>query len=952
MVSLQGRALDPPDLWGRIVADIRLDPALHMSLRDFAGKITQRIGEPLDPSKVAASLKNLYATGRFEELRAEANQQAGEVILIFRGHPQFFVGLLRVTNAPRGIDPSTLVSATHLRLGQPISEDEREAARRRILALLADEAYYQARVSLEINRNQDTHEENVTFLVDAGRPARLARVQFQGAAEVPPARLVSVTRWKPGVHLTTNRLDRGLSRLHRFYVAHHRLEATSAVQKRQFDPRRNEETLVVSVTAGPEVRVRVRGARLSSSDLKRLLPVYRRGAIDELSLREGAHNIESYLQRKGYFEARATVQSSSHPAPPRVDITYTIKRGPHEEFAGYAFRGNHALPSSDLASVLSIQPADFPLQLHGIFDQDMLDHDVKAITALYQTRGFLDARVSAELNHQYENDPHRLFITFRVDEGPLTKVRHLTLEGLDPELATRLRSSLLTRPGQAYSPARARSDRDTILGYFADRGYTQATVSWSATPPTPSHEVDVEYRVAPGPKAEIQHVILMGNNHTRDDVIDRQLTFREREPLNESRLLESQQKLYNLGLFNQVQVATQNPNGAETQKTVLVGLEEAKRWTVGYGGGLDVQRLTGSQAQGQYSVSPRVVLELDRINVGGRPQTFSLHGHFSNLEKIGSTSYVIPDFLAHRDFTLRLEGLVDQSRNVLTFNAKRQEAGISVQKEYSQHSSVLAHYSFRRVEVSNLQIQPQAIPLFSQPVRVATLGGSYVNDHRDNPVDATRGSYSFVDAGIAWSRLGSQADFLRFSAQNSSYYSLRPYLIFARNTRLGVEGAYGCPSQFGSALTPCTVAAVPLPERFFMGGSESHRGFSLNQAGPRDPVTGFPIGGKALFLNQLELRFPLEENRLGLVLFNDAGNVFSTVHRMRLLKFTQDSPTDFDYDVEALGIGFRYQTPVGPLRFDIGYALNPPRFQELQNGLREALRLPRFQFLLSVGQSF
>jgi outer membrane protein assembly factor BamA len=141
-----------------------------------------------------------------------------------------------------------------------------------------------------------------------------------------------------------------------------------------------------------------------------------------------------------------------------------------------------------------------------------------------------------------------------------------------------------------------------------------------------------------------------------------------------------------------------------------------------------------------------------------------------------------------------------------------------------------------------------------------------------------------------------------------------------------------------------------------MGGSESHRGFSINQAGPRDPLTGYPVGGNALFFNSLELRVPLAERRLGFAFFHDAGNVFSTIRKMRLLKFSQSSPTDFDYAVHAVGCGVRYKTPVGPLRFDVGYNLNPPRFQVAtqQNGVNavEVRRLSQFQFFLSVGQSF
>ena len=203
---------------------------------------------------------------------------------------------------------------------------------------------------------------------------------------------------------------------------------------------------------------------------------------------------------------------------------------------------------------------------------------------------------------------------------------------------------------------------------------------------------------------------------------------------------------------------------------------------------------------------------------------------------------------------------------------------------------------------------------------------------------------------------GSEANFLRFTGQYATYYRLSSHLVFARNTRFGFESPYGSPEKIllnpGEPNQYIYTDSLPLPERLFMGGSDSHRGFSINQAGPRDPQTGYPIGGNALFFNSLELRVRMAQQRLGIVLFNDTGNVFTTIRHMRLLKFNQNSPTDLDYDSDAVGVGLRYKTPVGPLSFDVGYNLNPPRYQVATNPGVEVRRLSHFQFFLSVGQSF
>lgn len=951
-------AVEPPPqtsapAWGRTVLDIRIETGARMTAQEFVNQITVRKGQPLEPAAVSRTLKNLYATGRFQELRADAEEQPGGVILVFRGQARFFVGIVSVEGAPPRVDAAALASASRLRLGQPISSQDLAEAASRLKALLADNAYYESKIRVSQTPHPDTQVADIVFTVEPGPSARLSGVEVTGNAGVPTSALAKFARWRQGIYLTSARVDRGLSSIRKYYAERGRLEATASAQGRAYDAKSRTERLTVWVDPGPLVTVRVAGARIPSSELKHILPIYRDGTADELSLAEGARKLEYYLQRKGYFSARAQAQKQTAPDGQKLEITYIVTPGERGQFAGYAFAGNRSVPASELAAVVQIQPAVFPLAPRGLFDRNLLDRDTQSLAALYHSRGFLEARVASELNDHFGDEPNHLFVTFRVIEGPQTLVQHVSLHGagaaLDQQLL-RFSSSLLTRAGQPFSPERARADQNSILGYLADRGYSEARATWKASPPTPEHRVDVEYDLQPGRPQTIERVVLMGNRYTRESVIDRQLTIQAGAPLNPTHILDSRQRLYDLGLFNQVQIATEDPASVTPAKTVLVNVEEAKRWTLIYGGGLDVQRLPNtSNTTGKYSASPRVSLEADRLNLFGRPQSLALRGHFSNLEKIGSAGYSIPQFLNQRTLTFRLEGLYDQSRNVETFNSKREEASVGVQKQYSAHASLLVRYSFRKVEVSNLQIQPQSIPLFSQPVRVAMVSASYANDRRDNPVDATRGSYSLADFGIASSKLGSQADFARLSGQNSSYYRLRPYLVFARNTELGFEATYGQ-----------TISGdVPLPERFFMGGSESHRGFSLNQAGPRDPITGFPVGGQALFLNQFELRLPVEENRLGFVLFNDAGNVFSTVGHMRLFKFSQSSPTDLDYDVEAVGAGVRYQTPVGPVRFDVGYALNPPRFQQCTEDVTICpqqnlvfTRLPRIQLQLSIGQSF
>ncbi len=938
--------------WGKTVVGIQLQTDSDLRIGRFAGRIVQATGQPLDEDKVSESIKNLYATGRFDELDATAKPAPGGVELIFKGKARYFVGIVSVRGTPSSLDAEALANATRLRLGHSLSEENLPAAADRVKQSLQEDGYYQASVAVETERDPKTQEVNVTFVVQPGRPANLRKVILKGHPAFPLARVMKVAHWRLKHHLTSARVEQGLFRLHNFYSKKGYLQANAMVAGRTYDQKSNSEDLTVEIDSGPVIQIQVKGAKISKSSLRNLLPIYTDGIVDQPSLERGSRAIQDYFQKKGFVYASVKTEPVAKPDANHIVISYDVQLGQKGDFDGYTIRGNHEISSEAIESVLT-QRTGGVLFEHAIYSKEMLDANVQAIEQLYESRGFLSASVTPEFSAN-------LRVTLNIKEGPRTRVRHLALDGVSPELKNNLAGRLLNIPGAPFSQQNMAKDRVVILSFFSNRGYAKVQLKSAFQPVAGEHAMDVTYTVYPGNKETVRQVLLLGNKYTRPSTIRRELTIAPGQASNESGLLDSQNRLYDLGVFNKVQIAPQDPNGDETSKTMLVNVEEARRWTLGYGGGIEVQRLGSNQPQGQFKASPSAILDVTRLNVGGRAQTASLRARFSTLDRGASLSYFVPHFTSHRSLSARFSALFDRSSDVQTFTAERAEVSVDVEKRYSRHTLLAVHYSFRNVRAFNVKISPQEIPLFNRSARIGMLGMSYINDHRDNPADPTRGSYSLADLGVASTALGSQANFIRFSGQNSTYYHLGKRIIFARDTRIGIE------SPFGGLQTVHTTVngvpevilthAIPLPERFFMGGSESHRGFSVNQAGPRDPVQGYPIGGNALFLNTFELRIPFAENRLGVVLFHDMGNVYTSVRRMKLFKVSQNSPTDFDYTVHAVGIGFRYKTPVGPLRVDFGYALNPTEFQVQSqvNGktVTGVQQLSRFQYFIGIGQTF
>jgi outer membrane translocation and assembly module TamA len=234
------------------------------------------------------------------------------------------------------------------------------------------------------------------------------------------------------------------------------------------------------------------------------------------------------------------------------------------------------------------------------------------------------------------------------------------------------------------------------------------------------------------------------------------------------------------------------------------------------------------------------------------------------------------------------------------------------------------------------------------------LSGSFLGDRRDDPTDAHRGMYNTVDFGVAAKYLGSRRSFTRLLATSATYKTLRGQYVIAQRTQ------FGWIAPFAVERDVIATQSIPLPERFFGGGSTSHRGFPDNQAGPRDAFSGFPLGGNALLMHNTEFRFPLLGANIDGVLFHDMGNVYSSLSKISF-RVHQKDLRDFDYMVHAVGFGVRYRTPVGPVRIDLSYGMNPPRFFGYKGTTEEVLAgtAPRveqgvshFQFFFSIGQAF
>jgi outer membrane protein assembly complex protein YaeT len=995
MLAAQAAPGGSGDLMGRRVASVRIPGAGDRRESELLEKIPLKSGMQLERESLRESLRVLFESGRFAEVEANAEPLAsGDVALEFRTRVNYFNGNITVSGLTKsGPNESQVVSTGRLELGAPFTDEALQESENRILRLMHDNGYWRAQVSAALHPEPNSQQMNVEFQVKAGEAARVGKLKVNGDPHLSEEEAVKICRMQPGRRVRGELLQHAVTRLRKRYVKQRRLRAQLQAGVPAFHPESNTVDYSFSVDRGPVVDIHAEGAPLSRGKLKRLIPVYEEHAVDEDLLNEGRRNLRDYLQEQGYFDVEVQVRTDEDPEHDREHIFYSVELGGQNELRAIEIRGNQRFDTATLRERMSTQVAGVLLR-HGRYSQALLANDLDAIRELYLANGYQSVKVTSEVMDDFAGERGSMKVIINVDEGPLVLVSKLEIRGTQAIGEKELRNLINTEAGQPFSEATIANDREVVLNEYMNRGFPAVQMESSASYADDEHRrMNVVYEIHEGPQIFVNRVLVSGVEHTKPHIVNRAVALKESAPLSQERVLQTQRNLYDLGIFNEVQTAVENPEGDEKSKDVLLLIKEAKRWTFDYGLGLEVgtglNMSQGGSPQGETGASPRATFNMTRINFRGRDQSLIFKSHFGNLEKRASLSFDQPRWFDLPNWRLTVTGLYDNTRDVNTFSSERLEGSVQLTERATRATQILYRFAYRRVKVDPNSFppgfSPDLIPFYSRPVRVGMPSIIYLRDKRDDPVNSTKGTYNTVDMGVASGYFGSEANFGRLLAQNATYHRFRRNWVFARSLRIGVEMPYGSPCLDVSAASgacPSEAVAtgyVPLPERFFVGGSNSHRGFAINQAGPRDADSGAPLGGNAMIVNNLELRLPayplpyLKEN-LSFVLFHDIGNAFGTSNEMwkNLGRFSQRDeyncrdtrPTapacDFSYMSQAVGSGVRYRTPIGPVRVDFGYNLNPPFFP-VRNpcaNVNPCTAVPHydqvhhFNFFFSIGQTF
>ena len=943
------------DYLGKTVSAVTVESeGRRLNDERLSSLIETRVGQPLDMREVRDSIAHLFSLAQYEDVRVRASLTGSTVTLAYELVPLHPVETITFTGADApGINEGRLRQRLEERFGRTPRAARAAEMAQEIEGVLRDAGYLRARVTPQTRIEHDAERTNLTFVVQPGTRARVGSISVEGPPGMTSEALLTHLDLSTGQPYEPERIS---ARAERYLEDRRRrgyYEARITATPLFVDDDRTVN-LRLTVLQGPLVKLVFQGDPVPADRRDELVPVAREGSVDEDLLEDSSNRIEEYFRAQGYRNAAAPHTREERDG--ELDITFTVNKGGQYRVESVDIVGNSALSAEDLATRLRVR-AGQP------FSSASLDADVAQLEEAYRRTGFASAHVEATTTPKpAESDLHvPVDIRIQVTENTRTVVNSIRVDGNRAVSESDLSSAFSLAPGQPFSAAMLALDRDALELRYANLGYQSVSVETRPGLSADSSRADIVFAVREGPRVYVDHVLIVGNQRTKTATIERELRFKAGDPLGLEAISESQRRLASLGLFRRARI-TQLGRGDETRRDVLVSVEEAPLTTVGYGGGFEVRsRIVRSsedptQASERLEFGPRASFEIGRRNLFGTNRSVnlftsaSLHPTKDTAVFTGEepatvepgSGYNLPEYRVVGQFReprvfgsnadFRVTGTLEQQIRS-SFNFTRRSVAAELAWRLPRNMSASSGYQIQRTRVFDQTIdeaqQPDIDRLFPK-VRLSSFLGSLIKDTRDDPVDPTQGRYFSANGQLASSRIGSEVGFVKsfFTAQTFSTLPGKRAVVFAGSARLGMARGYYNAGPLGE---------LPASERFFAGGDTTVRGFSRDQLGvrhtppePEDTLDpgGFPLGGNALLLLNAELRVPVASG-VRVVMFGDVGNVYRTVSDLSL---TELRP--------ALGTGFRYKSPVGPIRFDIGFKI-PRRIEE-----------SRAEWFITFGEAF
>ena len=691
--------------------------------------------------------------------------------------------------------------------------------------------------------------------------------------------------------------------------------------------------ITFAVKEKPSVRkVLIDGAKeLTLDKINEVVDLDRDEVLDVGKVKQNRDKIADLYIDQGYY--LATVDWEVRPVnEAEVDVWFTVEERSKVEIRGVEFIGNHAITDDELRNSIATRKGGALafLSSGGTFNEKDFERDLLIITALYWDRGYAAVKLGTP-QLELSRDKKYMYVSIPIDEGPVFTIGDIQFKGgLIGDEALH-RAKIKARAGDRFGRALIAGDRERLSDYYMDQGYAYANVNPMTVPDLEHRKISLIYEIESGKKAYFERITIRGNSKTRDKVIRREMKISEGELYSATNLEASRRRIVALGFFDPEQGVQISTKRGSSDELVEVEVQVAERATGTFQIGAGFSSVENFIAQAQISQN----------NLFGRGQQLALQAQLSGLRQLFSLRFVEP-YLLDSNWTFAIE-LYNQLRAFGTF--ARKSAGFSLTTGYpiSYEQRAYLTYKLENVGITTGSAGFASIGAISEPIDseavanlfrggvTSSLRASWQWDSRNNRLFATGGWYHNLFAEYAGKATGSENIFFRWGGNTRYYRKLWGPFLMRINAEVGVT-------------TSTDPLGVPIAERYLIGGIYDVRGFRPRSLGPllltgRTPderLSALPLGGNMQVIWNSEIEFPLLKRlQISGVVFLDMGNAYNLEARycsgLSSVAATLSPKFDPCFRFQsslttglrkAVGFGFRWQSPIGPLRFEWGIPLD------------------------------
>lgn len=893
---------------GLIISDVLLDFKGAPFKTGAMPLLKTRKGSSFKTADLNYDLISLYSTGNFDDIRVFASMvKEKELIIRFHLQVAYFIYDLNFEGDVE-FSKETLREQAAIPFMEKYSSLTADEGSKRLLAYYQNEGFFNAEISYRYKKTEDTYSGTLIFNIKSGKPANISAIKIvessiaeEASVTVPPP--IPGLKGLIGSKYSRNKVNEWLDQAKAFLWENDYLTTDIQILEERYDPEKNYITLILRIITDGIIRTSFNEKDIDPAVFKTLLEGKSKRKISADIQLEWSLLIQDYYNRKGYRDAKVyTTLFGQNAIDPifKVNIKtvqFLIRKGKVKYLSNIDFSGVKQFSKNDLKLFL----ADEKELREGkiLYTVDRIDQWSEALALFYRSRGYLDARII-----QYETDESELKdgisvnLTFFINEGNQNKIKEVLISG-DPEFnKSDIFDQIDLAVGSSFIPGSLERVVTTIHDYILKK-YNRETAVQTNVYKDDENNAYIDISIKSIDVDTVGLIILNGNFLTDSEYILRNLDLKTGDPLTRSALLSSQLKLYDLGLFSNVELAPLDYDLASGEKRLLLRIRESMPMLLTYGGGFDTENLV----RGTFSLSHN--------NLGGTGKKADFSVSLGSKESSAQLNYQAPRLLVDK-WDLFASVFYEQHQKE-SFGVTRLGAVLQLSTKMSLNMTYLLSFNVENVDLFDVKVSEYLIPPEERAVNLTSLSSTMVIDYRNDPFNPRDGF--FISTNLKWANglLGSNENFLKGYFQGSFYFPLVGDTVFALGFRLGVSQVFG-ENEF-----------LPPSERFFAGGSNTLRAYSLDSVGPIDEESGYPVGGNAMLISNAELRIPVFGS-LGIVFFYDAGSVF-----------LHSNEINIDSLSEAVGIGLRFNTPIGPLRMDWG--INP---QDADQN----------QFFVSIGHTF